>query len=71
MKRIKIKGYKPFDGCPKCGSYDYESILDGPDYFDYKDEQYASVLHITTCSDCGHRYTFKEIFKYCCDIIKE
>lgn len=66
---MKIKGYKDFDGCPKCGGYDYESWIDGFDFLDLE-EQYIAVHHVVTC-DCGHHFRFDEIYKYECDLIKE
>lgn len=70
MRKFKFKGYKEFEGCPKCGGFDYESFTDGFDYFNHKYDLYVAIHNISTCSNCGCRFEYDEIFKYDCDAVK-
>ena len=70
MNKIKFKNYKPFNGCPKCGDYTYEASMNEFDFFTHKNKEYVAVHCIATCN-CGHHFTYDEIYKYCCEAVKE
>ena len=68
--KIKFKDYKEFDGCPKCGGYDYESTIEDFDFFTHKGNEYVAMHHVVNCN-CGYQYTFDEIYKYYCDAMRK
>lgn len=70
-KKFKIPNYKIFEGCPKCGEFYFESNSDDYEIFFQEVEDTVAVTQIAHCLNCGHKFIYKDVYRFYDSYIKK